>query len=111
MKILVIGDVFGKPGRKAVAEFVPLLLKSEGIDFVIANGENMAGGKGLTPETCQEFFDLGVDVITTGNHVRDKKEIDGMLTSDERLIRPFNYPNTMPGKGLTVRTSRNGRDV
>ena len=111
MRILLIGDVFGKPGRRAVTERLPGLIREEGLHFVIANGENAAGGKGLTPETCQELFDAGVDVITTGNHVRDKKEIDPVLESNQRLLRPFNYPASMPGSGQTVQKSRDNHYV
>ncbi|HLG20019.1 MAG TPA: TIGR00282 family metallophosphoesterase [Bdellovibrionota bacterium] len=111
MKILFIGDVFGKPGRRVIEAHLPRLIDEEKLDFVIANGENMAGGKGLTPATCRELFDVGVDVITTGNHVRDQKEIDAMLESDPRLLRPLNYPPTMPGTGHGVRPSRGGASV
>jgi metallophosphoesterase (TIGR00282 family) len=111
MKILFIGDVFGKPGRRAIEAHLPRLIDQEKLDFVIANGENMAGGKGMTPPTCQELFDAGVDVITSGNHVRDQKEIDVMLESDRRLLRPLNYPPTMPGTGHVIRPARNGAAV
>lgn len=111
MKILLLGDVFGKPGRRAVFEHLPGIIDKEYLDFVILNGENAAGGKGITPEICQQFFDAGVDVITTGNHVRDKKEIDSFLMTESRIIRPFNYPDSMPGRGTTARTGRTGKSV
>jgi len=111
MNILLIGDVFGKPGRRVIAEKLPALIEMESIDFVIANGENAAGGKGLTPQTAEELFAAGVDVLTSGNHARDKKEIDEMLNESPRLVRPLNYPESMPGKGKTVRRARNGVQV
>jgi 2',3'-cyclic-nucleotide 2'-phosphodiesterase len=111
MKILAIGDVFGRPGRHAVQNFVPKMIAEEQVEFVIANGENMAGGKGMTPETCQDLFDAGVDVITSGNHARDQKQIDPLLDSEPRLLRPMNYPTTYPGRGHVVEKARNGTSV
>lgn len=110
-KVALIGDTFGRPGRKALFTFLPKLLEEEGVHFVIVNGENLAGGKGLTPKICHELFDSGVDVITTGNHVRDKKEIDPLLETEPRLLRPLNYPPSMPGSGHVVREARNGKQV
>lgn len=111
LKILLVGDVFGKPGRRAVFEVVPRLLAEEPLDLVIVNGENAAGGKGLTAAICSQFFDMGVDVITSGNHVRDKKEIDETLRTEKRLLRPLNYPDSMPGHGSIVLEAKNGREV
>ncbi len=112
MNILLIGDVFGKPGRRAIMESLPALIKNEALDFVIANGENLAGGKGMTPDKCEELFAAGVDIITSGNHVRDQKEIDPALDSDSRLLRPLNYPpHSMPGRGWIVRAAKNGVEV
>jgi 2',3'-cyclic-nucleotide 2'-phosphodiesterase len=110
-RILLIGDVFGRPGRRAVFETLPKLVETEKIDFVIVNGENAAGGKGVTPEICRLFFDAGCDVITTGNHVRDKKEIDSLLESEPRLLRPYNLPPSVPGAGTVVREGRDGQAV
>ncbi len=110
-KILLIGDIFGRPGRRAIFETLPWLILEEKLDFIIANGENVAGGKGLTPEICHQLFDAGVDVITTGNHVRDQKVIDVMLESEPRLLRPLNYPPSMPGNGHVIRKTQNGKDV
>jgi metallophosphoesterase (TIGR00282 family) len=110
-RILLIGDVFGRPGRRAVLETLPTLIPEEKLDFVVVNGENAAGGKGLTPEICRGFFDAGCDVITTGNHVRAKKEIDPLLESEPRVLRPLNYPPSVPGSGSVVRQARNGRNV
>jgi metallophosphoesterase (TIGR00282 family) len=101
MRILFIGDIFGRPGREAVAHFVPKLRKEQGVDFVIANGENAAGGRGLTPSLAEEFFQGGVDVITMGNHTWDKPEIEPLL-SDDRLLRPANYPSLLSGHGHAV---------
>lgn len=100
MKILFIGDIFGRPGRQAVARAVPRL-KAEGADFVIANAENAAHGAGLMPEHAAELFKAGVDVITLGNHTWDKREVASLL-EDPRVLRPANYPPGLPGRGLGV---------
>ncbi len=100
MKLLFVGDVVGRSGRKAVCEHVPALRERLNVDFVIANGENAAGGFGITPKICDEFFDAGVDVITTGNHVWDRKEIFTFIDNEERLLRPCNYPSGTPGRGV-----------
>lgn len=102
MRILMAGDVVGKPGRRAVRELVPTLCRELEIDFVIANGENCAGGLGLTPNTADELFQAGVDVITTGNHAWAKKEIVPYLEGDYPIVRPMNYPPRAPGKGYCV---------
>jgi metallophosphoesterase (TIGR00282 family) len=95
----MIGDVVGKPGRRAVKTFVPELRKEHKVDFVIANGENSAGGYGITVETAEELIGAGVDVITTGNHVWDQKEIIPHLDGDLPLLRPINFPPGEPGRG------------
>ena len=108
MRILFIGDIFGRPGRTIVKERLPGLVKEHAIDLVLANGENAAAGFGITPALAEELFELGIDVITTGNHIWDKREIidyfqaaDGNLHSPaRRLLRPANYPPGMPGWGL-----------
>lgn len=103
MNILCIGDVIGKPGRKAVAMLLPGLKQEHGIDYVIANGENAAGGIGLTPETAGELFQAGVDVITSGNHIWAQKEIIPCLEKeDSPILRPANYPPGVPGRGYLV---------
>lgn len=102
MRILFVADVIGSPGRKVAKGLLRLVRKEMGADSVILNGENSAGGFGITPETMREFLDLGVDVITTGNHVWDKKEILPHLDKEPRLLRPANYPPGNPGKGSTV---------
>lgn len=111
MKILALGDVVGDPGRKAVEKFVPQM-KREGVaDFVIANGENAAGGVGLTPPVAREMLDMGVDVVTSGDHIWKHKEIHDWLDENTNVIRPLNYPNGAPGEGSTIVRSRNGVDV
>jgi metallophosphoesterase (TIGR00282 family) len=103
MIILAIGDIVGKPGRQAVHAFVPDLRKEYGIDLVIANGENTAGGFGLTFSTAQELLDDGVDVITSGNHIWAQKEIIPYLDEDIPILRPLNYPSGVPGRGYLLK--------
>lgn len=103
MKILVMGDVIGKPGREAVKEVLPRLRDEYGITLAIANGENAAGGIGLTPGTAQELFDSGIDVITTGNHVWAHHEVIPYLDSNAAVIRPLNYPPMAPGRGYWIK--------
>lgn len=102
MRILFVGDVHGKPGRRAVARRVPVLRKELGVDFVVANAENSAGGVGLTPKTSAELFEAGVDALTGGNHTWAKREAYELLDSDPRVVRPANYPPGVPGHGSTV---------
>ncbi len=102
MKVFFIGDIVGEPGRKIVARHLPTLLKQYAIDVVFGNGENAAGGFGITPDIAQELFDYGLDVITTGNHVWDKKEILEYIRNEQRLLRPANYPDSVPGNGSVV---------
>jgi len=99
MKVLMIGDVIGRPGRKAVRTLVPTLRQQYGIDLVIANGENAAGGIGLTPSTAEELLASGVDVITSGNHIWHHKEIIPLLNGTSPILRPLNFPPKAPGKG------------
>jgi hypothetical protein len=99
MRVLAIGDVIGKPGRRAVAALLPGLRREMAIDAVIANGENAAAGRGLTMKTADELFTAGVDIITSGNHIWDQREIIPALDSDMRLVRPANYPESVPGRG------------
>jgi metallophosphoesterase (TIGR00282 family) len=99
LRILAIGDIIGKPGRKAVKEILPGLYYEHNIDLVVGNGENAAGGLGLTPSIARELFDSGIDVITTGNHIWAYKEIIPFLDSEPALLRPLNYPPTNPGRG------------
>jgi len=108
MNLLFIGDIVASPGRRIVAEVLPGLISSERIDLVIANAENAAGGFGVTPLVAEELFTLGVDVLTTGNHIWDKREIYEYLDRQPRLLRPANYPGNSPGSGLHVGRGRNG---
>lgn len=102
LRILMIGDIVGRPGRKAVKEAIRNYQKKYQLDFVIANGENAAGGVGLTREIADELFANGVDFITMGNHTWDKKDIIQFIDHEPRLIRPANYPPGTPGKGHAV---------
>ncbi len=102
MRILVIGDVIGKPGRKALDKLLPGLILVSNIDLIIANGENSAGGIGLTPSTAKELFNSGVNVITSGNHIWSHKEIYPYLDSDLAILRPLNYPPAAPGRGYCL---------
>jgi len=104
ISILAIGDIVGKPGRQAVKEVLPDLRRQYGLDAVIANAENAAGGFGLTPATAAELLDSGVDVITSGNHIWAQKEIIPCLDSKMPILRPLNYPQGVPGRGyITMR--------
>ncbi len=111
MKILFIGDIIGEPGRKTVARHVPRLVRERGVDCVIANAENAAGGFGVTPDVARELFSVGVHVITSGNHIWDKKEIIEYIKDEPRLLRPANYPKDAPGKGSVVVTTASGEKV
>ncbi len=99
MRVLFVGDIVGEPGRKAVAQLVPRLRRSEQIDCVIANGENAAGGSGITGRTAGEILSAGVDVITLGDHAWDQKEIMAYIPGEPRLLRPLNYPHGAAGGG------------
>ena len=102
MKLLFIGDVVGQPGRRAIKELVPKVRETNHVDLVIANGENAAGGSGITINTAEELFSAGVDVITSGDHVWDQKEVYELLDREPRFLRPLNYPPGTPGRGSTV---------
>ena len=102
MKLLFIGDIVGQPGRRAVTELLPKLRERHSLDFVIANGENSAGGSGITPKTAGEIFSAGVDVITSGDHLWDQKEVMELLANEKRFLRPLNYPAGTPGQGSGV---------
>jgi 2',3'-cyclic-nucleotide 2'-phosphodiesterase len=103
MQILAIGDVIGKPGRQTVQKLLPGLRRQYQLDLVIANGENAAAGLGLTLATARELLDAGVDIITSGNHIWDQKEIIPHLDGDLPILRPLNYPAGVPGKGVLTR--------
>ncbi|MGQ9701339.1 MAG: TIGR00282 family metallophosphoesterase [bacterium] len=102
MRLLFIGDIIGEPGRKKVVQMLPEIVKNEKIFFTVAQGENLAGGIGITERTARELFDCGVDCITTGNHVWKYKEIHKYLDTEEKLLRPANYPDGVPGRGSFV---------
>jgi 2',3'-cyclic-nucleotide 2'-phosphodiesterase len=108
MRILFVGDIFASAGRMIVANHVQQLIGEYGIDLVVANAENSAGGFGVTPAIADDLFSLGIDALTTGNHVWDKREIYDYLDRQPRLLRPGNYAADLPGKGLVVVKARNG---
>jgi hypothetical protein len=107
VKILFIGDIVGEPGRKAVHNILPRLRDQHALDFVIANGENSAGGNGITPQIAGELFSAGVDVITSGDHLWDQKNVLDLLNGEPRFLRPLNYPANVPGRGAAVFQVRN----
>jgi 2',3'-cyclic-nucleotide 2'-phosphodiesterase len=112
MRILFLGDVVGKPGRRAIREFLPRIVGRLQIDLTIANCENSANGAGVTPDTAEELFGYQIQVLTSGNHVWDKKEILPYLDAHaDRLLRPANYPPGAPGKGSTVVQTPDGRKL
>ena len=102
MKILFVGDVVGAPGRRAVRTLVPSLKAKHGFDFVVANGENSAGGSGITMDTAGEIFSAGVDIITSGDHVWDQRDVMNLINAEMRFLRPINYPSGTPGRGSAV---------
>ncbi len=102
MKVLFIGDVVGSLGRKALAAGLPALRDHHAPDFVVANGENVAGGVGITERTAHTLFDAGCDALTLGNHTYRHRDVYGLLDEDERIVRPANYPQGNPGRGWTV---------
>ncbi len=102
MRILMVGDVVGKPGRHALSELLPGVRESNSVDLVVANGENAAGGIGLTPATAEGMFSAGVDVITSGNHIWHHKEITPYLEDELRIVRPLNMPPGVPGHGYVI---------
>jgi len=108
--ILFIGDIFASPGRTIVARHLRDLVAAENIDLAIANVENAAGGFGITPQLAEDLFGMGLDVLTTGNHVWDKREIYEYFSGHPRLLRPANYPEGLPGDGVVVVQARNGVD-
>lgn len=107
MNILFIGDIFASPGRRIVADHVRDIIAANRIDLAIANAENSAGGFGITPSIAEELFATGLDILTSGNHVWDKRELYGYLDRQPRLLRPANYPDA-PGRGVAVHCARNG---
>ena len=111
-RVLMIGDMIGKPGRQAVEGLLPDLRAARGIDFVTANGENVAGGMGLTASTADSILAAGVDVITSGNHIWDKREIYPVLDRNERILRPLNYGTQgVPGRGWGLFHALDGSEL
>ena len=102
MRVMLTGDVVGRPGRRAFREYTPSLRKEKGIDLVLVNGENSAGGKGITRRSLDELYSGGADIVTSGNHIWDKREVLEFIDSEPFLIRPANYPVGTPGKGACV---------
>jgi len=111
MNVLCIGDIVGKPGREAVETLLPVLIEEHDIEFVVANVENAAGGSGIIPRLAESLLSCGCDVLTTGDHVWDKKEILEFLDDEKRILRPCNFPEETPGKGVYVATTKKGKKI
>ena len=111
MRILFLGDVVGRSGRKVVVDTLPRLISDWDVEFVIVNGENAAGGFGITKAIFEDLIDAGADVVTTGNHVWDQKEALLVADQEERFLRPANYPDGTPGRGAAVLESRKGARI
>ena len=109
MNVLVIGDVVGSPGRAILKKALPRLLRKHDVEYCVANIENAAGGFGITPEIAREILDLGVDCMTSGNHIWDKREIIPVIEQIPQLLRPLNYPRDQPGKGSYVGLTKDSR--
>ncbi len=111
MRILFIGDIVGKPGRQAIERLLEKVIADNGIEFTIANGENAAGGMGITPPIAIDFLNQGVDVLTSGNHIWAKKEIIPFLDEEIRILRPANYPAQVPGRGAGIYRTEKGEKI
>jgi len=111
LNILIIADIVGRPGRRALKTLLPLVQKENKIDFIIANAENAAGGRGLNRQVMNEILATGVDVLTMGNHVWDNKEIYSFIDDEFRLIRPLNFPPYCPGQGYHIYTGGTGKRI
>jgi len=111
MKVLFIGDIVGRVGRMTTKALLPAVTNRYKIDLVIANGENLAGGFGLTDKTISEIFSYGVQIVTTGNHVWDKKEFVIQISKQDRVLRPLNYPPSAPGYGSVIYTLHSGDKI
>lgn len=111
MRILFLGDIMGRSGRDAAAEYLPQIKERLRPDVIIINGENSAGGKGITPKICRDLYELGADCITTGNHIWDQREIISYIDSDPKLLRPDNFPPGTPGRGIYVHSLPDGRKI
>ncbi len=108
MRLLLIGDIVGKPGRQIVGQALAGLIEREAIDFVVANGENAAAGSGITPANFVELIDSGVDCVTLGDHIYRRREINSVLESKPNIVKPANFPPSAPGRDLAICTARNG---
>ncbi len=102
MNVLILGDIYGRPGRKIVAQHLPMLKEKYRPELIIANGENAAGGFGLTRKVAEELFSLGIDVLTSGNHIWDQREMYAYIVSEHRILRPANYPPFVPGSSIYI---------
>ena len=111
LNILVIGDIIGKAGRRALAQHLPALIDMHRIDFVVANGENLAHGFGLNENVASEMFKLGVDVLTNGNHCWDQREFLELIDEDDRYVRPMNFTEFAPGRGWTIQETGLGHRI
>ena len=111
VKLLFIGDIIGKPGRQVISRELHRLVDRYMVDLVIANGENAAGGFGITEETANELYKCGIDVLTSGNHIWDKKDSLNFINRAEKLLRPANYPDGTPGRGSALFTTAGGAKV
>lgn len=111
MKLFFCGDVVGRSGRDVVVEHLPKLKREWNLDFIVVNADNAAGGFGVTPALCKDFFDAGADVVTGGDHIWDQKEIVPYLAMEKRLLRPENFPEKTPGKGHGIYTTVTGKKV
>lgn len=111
LRCLLIGDIIGKPGRRAVAQLLPELRAEHELDLVVANAENVAAGMGVTPNLAEELLGMGIDVLTSGNHIWDKREIYDYLETDRPLLRPINYPDEAPGRGWLIHHLPDGDQV
>lgn len=110
-RVLAVGDVVGEPGREVCKQIIPRLRRDEEIDFVIANVENLAGGSGITESTTRDLFDAGVDVMTSGDHIFKKKDAEALLENNPRILRPANYPASVPGSGSVIVETNQGINV
>ena len=111
MKLLFVGDVFGRSGRDALQKYIPELKSKLSPDMIVVNGDNAAHGRGITRKICEEFFGLGVDCVTGGDHIWDQSEILNYIGNEPRLLRPANYPDVTPGVGVYVHRLESGREV
>lgn len=111
MRILFVGDVMGRSGREALEKFLPKLRDDLRVDVTIVNGENAAHGRGINRKFCSQFYDMGIDCITTGNHIWDQREVIPYIDSDSKLLRPANFPKAAPGNGLYLHELNNGAKI